>query len=403
MRAFSNWLDAYMQYTDETEAPAIFRKWCAISTIAACLRRKVWLSMECKIYPNLYIVLCGPSGSRKGTAMAPCRSFLQTLGINLTAESLTREGLIVALSKSTFAELLPDGSMISHSSLTVFSTELAVFIRPNDDGLISALTQWFDCEDPWRYDTKNAGNYSIDGVWVNLIGATTPELLRVVFPESTITGGLTSRIIFVYAGKKGKIVPWVEITPESREIENKLLRDLEEIREITGEFKPTPAYKNAYTKWYVEQETNPPFMDYHFDAYLTRRALHLRKVSMIVSAARSSDLVLDVEDFDTARSILEEAEAAMTNVYRAYGRSDLAELFSRVMGLILTRDRVTYNEVLKRFYKDATTDELDTILETLKEMGEIRLMYDKGKDGRQKIREIRPAIPLGDSNMGVIQ
>lgn len=396
-----NWLDSYMEYTDDSEAPAIFRKWSGISTIAACLRRKVWMDVEGRIFPNLYIVLCGPSGSRKGTAMGPCRAFLQNLGINITAESLTREGLIVALARSTFSEIFPDGGMMVHSSLTVFSTELAVFIKAKDDGLISALTNWFDCEDPWRYETKNSGTFSIDGVWLNLIGATTPELLRVMLPESAIGGGLTSRIIFIYASKKGKISPWVEVTPEKQKLEQKLLRELEDIRDMTGQFNYTKDYKDAYIEWYIDSEKNPPYIDYHFEPYLTRRALHIRKVSMIMSASRSRDMLLTVEDFERAKAALLEAESRMCNVYRAYGRSDLAELFSRVMALILVRDRISFDEILRRFYRDATVDELSTMIDTLQQMGELKVSFVVDKNGNKK-KWITPTARIGDPGMGDI-
>jgi len=319
-----NWLESYLRYTDDTEAPLLFRKWVGVSTVAACLQRKCWVEIEGIIYPNMYIILCGPSGSRKGTAMAPCRAMLKDLGIKMSAERLTKEALMIALKNAEYSIMDDRHGVILHSSLTVFSTELAVFLSKNDDGLMSVLTQWFDCENPWTYETKNAGTVEILGVFVNLIGATTPELLRSVLPDDAIGSGLTSRIIYVYAARKGKIVPWGVRTPESLEHYKQLVRDLEEILAMAGEFSISSGYRDAYIRWYVEQEKEPAIVDYHFEPYLTRRALHLRKLSMVHSAARANEMVLQAEDFENARIWLEEAEAVMPNVYRAFGRSDLA-------------------------------------------------------------------------------
>jgi len=64
-RIYKDWLDAYMNYGDNTEASALFRKWVGVSTIASALRRKVHLEWHARIFPNLYVVLVGPAGGRK--------------------------------------------------------------------------------------------------------------------------------------------------------------------------------------------------------------------------------------------------------------------------------------------------------------------------------------------------
>ena len=45
MRNFPNWLQAYCEYSQNTEAPERMRMWCGISAIAGALRRKVWIDM----------------------------------------------------------------------------------------------------------------------------------------------------------------------------------------------------------------------------------------------------------------------------------------------------------------------------------------------------------------------
>ena len=203
-RNVPDWIDGYMDLTEGTEPPVSYRKWMAVSTIAACLRRKCYLKIGfLTFFPNMYIVLVGPTGVRKGTAMTPGYELLRSRGIKLAAESITREALIKELRESTDNTTDEEGNPILHCSLTVFSPELTVFLGYSSLQLMSDLADWFDCRDLWIYRTKGSGTEEITNLWVNLIGATTPELLRSTLPKDAIGGGLTGRMIFVFETKKG--------------------------------------------------------------------------------------------------------------------------------------------------------------------------------------------------------
>ena len=169
-----------MEYTHNSEPPTQFREWAAIATVAAALQRKCvlqWGELE-RFYPNLYVVLIGPSGSRKGTAMRPALELLQELGIKMASEAITREALIRELKQANANQPdLKTGTMHLHASLTIFSPELTVFLGYQNKQLMSDLTDWYDCRDRWTYRTKGAGVDEIIGVWINLFGGTTPELI----------------------------------------------------------------------------------------------------------------------------------------------------------------------------------------------------------------------------------
>ncbi len=82
------------------------------------------------------------------------------VGVKLAAESLTREALIEILADSAETYTPDSGDytqLVIHSSITIFSPELAVFLGYNQPTLISALTDWWDCRDPWSYHTKGGG------------------------------------------------------------------------------------------------------------------------------------------------------------------------------------------------------------------------------------------------------
>ena len=211
-RQLDDWLDAYLEFTDNTEPPTQFHRWTALSLIASVLQRKCHLEWgSLTFYPNMYVVLVAPSGkARKGTAMGVGLQMLEELGVKLAAESITREALVRELANVSDKIIYPDNERVEfHSSLTIFSPELTVFLGHNNFQLMSDLTDWYDCRQKWIYRTKNMGTDEIVGVWVNLIGATTPSLIQTALPMDAIGGGLTSRIIFVCEQNKKRIVPVV--------------------------------------------------------------------------------------------------------------------------------------------------------------------------------------------------
>ena len=74
-----NWISSYAAALDPiTEAPSAYVIWSAISVISAVLKKKVWVRRGTyKVYPNQYIVLVGPPGVGKGTAIHPAHSFIK--------------------------------------------------------------------------------------------------------------------------------------------------------------------------------------------------------------------------------------------------------------------------------------------------------------------------------------
>lgn len=382
-RLLDDWVDAYLEYTAETEPATLFRCWTAISVIAAALQRKCYLQWGTETwYPNMYIVLCGPSGSRKGTAMKPGRALLDEIGIKMAAESVTRERLIQDLCNASGVKHDPNtGEICVHSSLTIFSQELTVFLGYKNVILMADLCDWYDCRERWNYSTKHQGEEDIIGVWVNLIGATTPHLIRNTMSLDAIGGGLTSRIIFVYEERKGRICPTPFLSARCIELKQKLKLDLERIHLMSGSFSFTEEFLELWTQWYTSTETNKPFDNELFAGYMERRPTHIMKLSQILSAARSDEMIITADDLRKAITLLEATEIKMPRVFSGVGSSSIAELVPRAMAFIGNKRRVTRQEFSRFFMQDADHKQLDLLIRSLKEMGYIEIVVnEQGKE-----------------------
>ncbi len=108
-----------------------------------------------------------------------------------------------------------------------------------------------------------------------------------------------------------------------------LYSDLEMIHALKGQFGGTKEWNEKYRDWYRENEHNnrigkPCINDVKFSGYVDRRAVHLRKLCMILSASRSDSMIIEEEDFDLALRILKETEVNMPATFSRIGRSNLA-------------------------------------------------------------------------------
>lgn len=370
-RNIPNWIQGYLEFTDNTEPPEIFREWVGISTIASVLQRKCYLtwSDDLVFYPNLYIVLVAPPASaRKTTAMISGLKFLREPGINvrLAAEAITREALIREINNARDFYEDDEKRMVTHSSLTVYSSELAVFLGYNNPAMLSDLCDWYDCRDQWKYQTKGAGTSDyIDNVWVNILGGTTPGLLQTTIPVDAIGSGLTSRMVFVYADKKGKVIPTPFTTPEERELRKLLVEDLEIISSFKGQFKVTKEFIGAWTEFYTTSNEVRPFQDDRFLGYFDRRAATILKLCMVLVASRTSSMVINEKDLFFAIDTLSKVERTMQRALQGIGRNPLSDILHRVMFEVASKKEVSMADLMAKFISDLNYTELEDIVKSL--------------------------------------
>lgn len=385
-RRLTDWLDSYLLYTEESEPPKLFHIWTAISTVAAALQRKCVLNLgTLEIFPNMYIVLVAPSGkARKGTAMRFGDFFLSKLGIKMAADANSREALIQSIISAYDSSIdEASGEMSFHSSLTIHSQEFVVFLGHNQQNLMTNLIDWYDCgkgpEGKWNYKTVGRGVEEISGLWVNLLGATTPELLRLYVMEA-IGAGLTSRIIFVYQSDKYKTCPLTFLNDEQTRIGEDLYYDLEKIYMLRGKFKPSKDFIDAWIPWYTKQDKQQVFEGHpHLAPYCERRGMHILKLSLILSACRSSSMVIEAQDLKRAVEILEHTELTMPYVFSGTGRSPHAEVLSRVMNDVGLAGEIPLSVIQRKYYHDADARVLNLIIETLQGMKFLSVI-DKGNE-----------------------
>jgi len=370
-RKCDNWLNSYTYYCHDSEPPTKFHEWMGVSVIAAALQRKCCLKWGSLIfYPNFFLVLVAPPGrARKGTAMAFARKFIDRMNIPLISDTTSLQALIRRMSESTNTEeSSEEGYFESHSSVTAFSPELSVFLGFSNRELISNLCNFYDCLDVFRYETISRDVEEVIGVFLNLVGATTPNQIKETMSTDTIGIGLTSRIIFIYEEKikKRVVCPFFTLSEEGKQLEKDLIEDLTKIRSLRGDFKVSKGFLKLWTDWYGNYPEESTFDPAHFGNYWERRPTHIFKLSMVISASSSDDMIISEKHLRTAIDFLTATEVNMPRTFQFMGQYSQAENMQKVMAFIALRGTVYLNELMNEFIMYMSEWDLDNILKSLK-------------------------------------
>jgi hypothetical protein len=388
-RSKNNWLEAYTKLMENTEPAALFDTWVGYSVIAAALRRKTWLQLGRLIYyPNIYVVLVAEPGvARKTQAIKYGVNFLSTIpDIKLSADSATKEALTDDIEKAAIDEFLLDGNQLRHCSLNIISKEFESFLgqKKENTRMLTALTDLFDCPDDWSSRTRNSKSNQIVNIWVNLLAATTPESLASSLPSTAVGGGLTSRIMFVWADKKKKSVAIPEMTEEEERLKEQLEKDLYHISRISGNYIMTQGCIKKWTEWYNAFEEDESGIrictDKSFSGWYSRKPTLILKVSILRAAAESNQLVIDWRHVDGAIKAVKEIESSMGQAFKAIGKSEISAEVDSVYQIIKDAKCISEKSLMTKIWRDVDNVKFENVIDTLLKTGKVKRTYKSPKE-----------------------
>jgi len=392
-RKLENWISSYMEYMENTESASILHKWTCLSVLAGALRKKVNLSLgRLNIYTNMYVILVGPPGApRKSQAISYGVNFLREIpDLVISADAITPQALIQDLEASAVDEPLPEGKKLQHASLTVISKELESFLGQKGENtkMIVTLTDLFDAQEiPWKYRTKHYGTNTIPSVFLNILAATTPESIVSSIPLNAVGGGLTSRIVFVWAERKEKKITRPIETSEELKLKDFLMQDLYVISRLAGSYNFTKDSYEFWDNWYQNydsQSRKRKCVDPLFNGWYERKPLYVQKLAIIIAASQGNELVLKTNHFLEALKILEDTEIPMINVFKSMGRSVIATDVDLVSKIIQSRKWVLEEQLVDLTWRDIDSAKLDNVIATVIRRGFAKRSYlgPKGEKGK---------------------
>jgi hypothetical protein len=318
-RKLDNWVDAFVDYTDNLPSPELFRKWCAISCVAGVLERKTWVTaMGSALYPTMYIILVAPPGVGKTVVTSLVRKIWAEIPDQyLAASSVTKASLIDDLREAERTIIRPQetpSTQVFHS-LKIAANELGVFIPSYENDFMNVLTDIYDGHGySERRRTKDI-NFNLEKPQINFLAATTPGYLNNMLPEGAWDQGFLSRTMLVYSGDLRLISPFSNLRTKTDELKP-LVADLKSIALMYGEFKFEEEAANALVQWHLGGgKPTPDHPKLH--NYLTRRTSHLIKLCMIASAASGPGFTITLDHYTTAMDWLIELEHYIPDIFKS--------------------------------------------------------------------------------------
>lgn len=346
----------YLDMLKDTESPPLFHAWALISAASACMTRRCWFtSGSITTMPNQFIMLVGPAGVRKSTAIGFAKKLLKDIpvryGPNSTAGRLQglvavmggehmkeseenkaiREamdaagGINFGVDEDELLDPFADLHVLQRRALYVAEGELVSFLGMRMDEFITFLGDIWDKtgEDSFTYSLKRE-QIRLDKPCLNMIGGITPMHIVTYLPPQAIGQGFTSRIIMVYADK-AKRIPWPEDIPEEQYgVFRKILRFIFDT--FDGPFNYTPEAKRRIIELY---DYNVDIDDVRFLHYRQRRQAHMFKIAMALAALRM-DMTITEADINDAHALLSLTENRMAESLGEYGLDKAALAKSRI-------------------------------------------------------------------------
>lgn len=374
-RKVGNFLNAYIEYTKESESPDNYHIWTALSIVSSVVRRHVWLDQGLYVlFPNLYVALVGPPArTAKSTAIRMGRRLIQEVpGVNIGPDSCSREELIRQLAQS---------KLDNQCAMTIHSSEFSSLIDVSGIPMIQFLTDIYDCDfrDPkgWRYSTKTQGKDEVINPYLTMLVGTTPTYVADAMPNNVIGHGFTSRVIWVHEEIERLQNPLPD--PENVEMAKELVADLRHISVLSGQFKLDDKAKEHYREFYHNLYKTVP-ADYRMEGYHWRKKVHVLKVAMILSLTENDTLTVTERDIEVAIGLLDAIEPNMARTFSAVGKYEHASDLERIGNLVhSTKEGISVEDILRQNYFAGAHDDLRKILQMLHSMGAIHLKV-KGSD-----------------------
>lgn len=331
-------LGKHLKYVENTEPPRLFHVWSALTAVAACMQRQLYLETGIgNIYGNMYVWLVGPPGTRKGHAINPAITIMQKATDVRFAPDDTggqRQGLIKSMIEDDIddtglneAEAL-DVDNIANVELRVDAenrhvlfinaTELGSFIGQNNLELIRFLIKMWDGED-YQYRLRQSKDTLTDPL-MSMLAATTPTDIADLLPPASIGGGFMSRCVLVYAPHKEKTVP-LSKAKLNRKYEQALADIYKYVfYQMRGPMTLSNKASALLDSLYMR---DTKINDTRFIYYSERRQTHLVKLIMSLAAARQS-MVIEEQDVADGELLLEETEKRMPDALGQFGLSPVA-------------------------------------------------------------------------------
>lgn len=396
-------------YTKDVQSPQPFVDAAFYFMIGAALQRRVWfgdLDFHA-VFPNQYIAFIGPASAGKSLITSPMKELLEIpadikependLAADLLGEDAetnrkgARQPLIyIAPNSTTFEQFTQETSRVAylhryidaenrrkayhHSSLVFILDELTSIFKKNAEQLSDFLLEAYNGGKKYVRKLKHSDTDFCTNMCISLLGNTTLGKFQSLQNQDILSDGFMARTIIVYGiEKRFHLYSIPPLSDDQKAAKARLQAYIRELTKVYGAVTLNDEAKE-YIHHHFELHPNLIHTNKHpmLDEYYGRKNLHHQKILFAIHFARTTDMIITLQDAENATAHLARLEKDMHIPFVGMGRNESAKLTEDICRYIKTSNKITKKSIFIRFYQSIKTpDELTRVLDDLITMDRI--------------------------------
>lgn len=291
-----DWLSHTVEVYSEYESPKRFYYWSCLAAVSAILKDQVYFDRYLyQLYPNIFVLLFGPSAIKKGPPIALAKAIVSR--VNNTRIINGRASVEAIIKELSVAQQGPGKPILKDSCGFIVSSELSSAIIGSSASLdiLTDLADRIFNDEEWTHRTKGEGSIIIKNPTLTWLAGTNDALFREFVPEKNIKGGLIGRT-FVISESKGEVINSLMFPPKIMPDRDKIADGVRHLTNLKGPFKMDDKVRRMFDDWYNKFKTDviPKLED--DTGTLGRTDDNILKIAMLVSCARRGDLEITLDD-----------------------------------------------------------------------------------------------------------
>ena len=289
----TSWFIDWMRVWPLAESPRSYILFSGMACLGAALGRRIYFSLDVhKVYPLLNLLLIGPSGIGKSTAM-------RDIAVNHLIPQIPEEYRPGLLTGKSTKEAIHQDLIVMPKSIIMASELANLFSKEKyNEGMIPYFTDLLDLA-PARVRTKSGGNMVIQRPECCVMGGSTKQWLQDMLPNNAGEGGFLPRFLIVKEDYKYQRIadPRRHMTDQQRSelatAREKVFYDFNRLIRINEGLIDFDDYEasDEYTSWYntfvPESGALAPFA--------ARAGAHVLRLSLLIAISCGRQTIHDCD------------------------------------------------------------------------------------------------------------
>lgn len=349
-----------------TELPVGYQIPCGLSVLGCLLRRNVWVDqVEWKVYPNLSVLLVGPSGVGKDVAIRAASRLVSHVD-----EELHVGGKTIETIQSELVKRNPAIAFVGTPELTAFLGG-----RDYQKSIVQEMTDLLTTGDSINVSLKSEGKRIIHSPTITMQAGSTQEWLHKAMPEGSLEGGFLPRFLIICEEYGERHVPLIKHSTG-------LTERLEALHAKQEFYEKAQAVAASYAVWPREMILTEEAAHYYTNWYINR--FNYFSPAVRSYANRSRDQVLRIAMICACscnRDWMEERDVAFAATMMQYVADTVEEVTQsssvegKIVQTVLSLLPATQGEIMKALIMKHSRRQ---VIEVLSSLVEAQMVIVKG-------------------------